>query len=224
MKSDAERTQRGLGTLGLVITVVVVALLALGGWTAYCYYDLLDRENSMASSLEGLALFRDGKPSIPRIREKILEKLRSRGGTVSPEDLRVQVEPLTLTNASGLPGPQRKKLEIACSLHGAQSARDAALDRVRAAQETSDALERGGQIPRRRAPAPMAAPIEGKGCSAEQLEELGFSFIQAEARVTLRRGLMKRAFTLEYRSYFSGAIADERPSSKKGSDEEPDED
>ena len=48
MKGIGQRDGRGMTTLGLGGTLAVLVLLGLGGWTAYCYYDLLDRETELA--------------------------------------------------------------------------------------------------------------------------------------------------------------------------------
>lgn len=213
MKGIGQRDGRGMTTLGLGITLAVLVLLGLGGWTAYCYYDLLDRETELSKSLEGLALFRDARPTVTRIRARVVDKIRSQGGTVAPEEVRVLVEPLTPTTMARLPEVQQRKLNVACNLHGIQDARDAALERIRAASEAAEEVERGrvARTPVR----PPRTPTGGKGCNAELLETLGYSFVQVEAPVKLRRGLLKRSVALKAVFYFSGPIRDDRASAKR---------
>lgn len=218
MTGIGPRSARGMTTLGIGISLATLGLLGLGGWTAYCYYDLLDRETGMSRSMEGLALFRDARPTVARIRQRVVDKIRSQGGTVEPAEVRVLVEPLTPTTMARLPDVQRRKLNVACSLHGIQDARDAALDRIRATREAAEgvARDRRGDSAAR----PQRAPTAGKGCNADILEELGYSFVQVEAKVRLRKGLLKRSFELRSLFYFSGSISGEQPSGKRPAGDE----
>ena len=212
MERIETRREGGMTTLGLVVALVLVGLVGFGAWYGYCYYQVLDLENDADKSLEGVGSFRDGKPTKARIHAKAMERIREKGGSVSPEDVRVHVAPLTMASAARLSEFWRQKLTIACKTHGVVAMREASMERMRALAESAPLRGRPGaalaKAPRR--PASALA----KGCTKELLEMMGYTFVDVSAQVTLKRGLVKRRVGVSHIFYVGGPVGDDRPAKR----------
>lgn len=211
----------GMGTTGLVVTVAVLGLAGFGGWYAWCYYKVLDRENAMDKALEGVGRFRDGKPTGLRIQQKALERIRAGGGQGDAGDVTVHLAPLTLANAAQLSEVWQQKLRVACKTQGAVSAHDARLDRIRRAAEEAPVLGRGTGRPPRADP-PAARP-SSRGCTRELLEEMGWTFVRVEAKALVKVGLVKRRVSLKHVFFLMQKVPSGAPEARKAAGDEDDE-
>ncbi|MFH2006361.1 MAG: hypothetical protein ABI333_07235 [bacterium] len=199
-QSTSSLRQRGLSTVGLVITLVFLGVVGFTGWYGYCYYQVLDRQKKLEKSLEDVHRYRGAhRVTRDRVLNNAFEKIRAAGGKLSKGDVSLRMDPLTLENAGRLSAMLRQKLSLACHFKSLGTHRDRRIDQIK----------RGFENAGRRAPEPpvrlaMTAPINPGGpvtCTAEQMESFDYSFVQLTAKIRIQVGLVSRGLTLNRKFY-----------------------
>ncbi len=202
------------------IAIIILLTLAvgggMGGYYAWCYYEVLDLKHDVPKALDRIYMFRGAaRVTAAQIRKKALLKLRERRAELADSDLTVTMAPLTLTNAARLPAMQRQKLTLACYSQRIDDVRDA-----RAAKAQAEAA--AGRRLSTRVPSTKPPPLAPGGrvvCAQSRLRQLNYTFVQVSAKVTLKVGWVTRRFTVARRFYLA-----QHPQKAKQSDQDDEDD
>ncbi len=192
------RLAAGLSRVGGLVTLVLLVLLALGSYSGWSYYRLLDRVHSLSSALDKIHRHRGTtRVTAQELIGKTVAAIRARGGRVSGSDVTVTMVPLTLEEASALPAMWRTRLNMACFHRRIQDVQDRRIDnRV--------ARIRGQPQKIRKVPSTAPPPLEAGArvsCWRERLARLGYTFVRAQARVLVKVGWFHRYLRLDQRFY-----------------------